>query len=52
MRDELEAKISLYPNRRNATIGRRIFTRDAAPRERLRPGDPEVRRHDLEDLYG
>ena len=52
VRDELEAKISLYPNRRNATIGRRLFTRDTAPRERPRPGDPEVRRHDLEDLYG
>jgi hypothetical protein len=26
--------VRFYPNRRNATIGRRIFTRDPAPRER------------------
>ena len=51
VRDDLEAKVGLYPNRRNATIGRRIFTRDAAPRERPRPGDPEVHWHSLEDLY-
>jgi hypothetical protein len=51
LRDELEAKVGLYPNRRNATIGRRVFTRDAAPRERPRSGDPEVRWHDLADLY-
>ena len=51
VRDDLEAKVALYPNRRNATIGRRVFTRDPAPRERARPGDPEVRWHDLADLY-
>jgi uncharacterized protein len=51
VRDELEAKVGLYPNPRNATIGRRIFTRDAAPRERGRPEDAVVRWHDLEDLY-
>jgi len=51
VRDDLEAKVGLYPNRRNATIGRRIFTRDPAPRERPRPGDAPVHWHDLEDLY-
>jgi len=51
VRDELEAKVGLYPNRRNATIGRRIFTREAAPRERGRPNDAVVRWHDLGDLY-
>jgi hypothetical protein len=52
VRDELEAKVALYPNRRNATIGRRIFSRDVAPpRERGRPEDAAVRWHDLEDLY-
>jgi AAA+ ATPase superfamily predicted ATPase len=51
VRDDLDGKVGLYPNRRNATIGRRIFTRDPAPRQRARPGDPEVRWHDLADLY-
>ncbi len=51
VREELEAKVGLYPNRRNATIGRRIFTRDPLPRERSQPGGPEVRWHDLADLY-
>jgi hypothetical protein len=45
------AKVALYPNRRHATIGRRVFTRDPAPRERARPGDPGLRWHDLVDLY-
>lgn len=51
VRDELEAKVALYPNRRHATIDRRVFTRDPAPRERARPGDPRLRWHDLADLY-
>ncbi len=50
-REDLESKVGLYPNRRNATIGRRIFTRDGPPRERTRAGDPDVRWHDLADLY-
>ena len=50
-RGDLEAKVGLYPNRRNATIGRRVFTRESAPRERPHPGGPEVRWHDLADLY-
>lgn len=51
VRDDLEAKVALYPNRRNATIGRRVFTRDPAPREKLRAGDHGITWHDLEDLY-
>jgi hypothetical protein len=51
VRDDLEAKVGLYPNRRNATICRRIFTREPEPRERPRPGDQDVRWHDLADLY-
>ncbi len=45
----LEAKVGRYPNARNATIGRRVFVRDApAP-----AGLPEnVRWHTLRDLYG
>lgn len=46
---ELEEKVSEYPNRRNATIGRRIFTRQGPPA-------PEgwgvgVRWFGLEELY-
>lgn len=51
LRAELDTKVALYPNRRNATIGRRLFTRDAAPRERLAAPEIVVRWHDLEDLY-
>jgi hypothetical protein len=51
VRGDLEAKVRLYPNRRNATIGRRIFTRAAPPRERGSPDDPNARWHDLADLY-
>ncbi len=46
---ELEQKIAAYPNRRNATLGRRVFARRvpaAAPR-----GTGAVRWHGLEDLY-
>jgi AAA+ ATPase superfamily predicted ATPase len=45
---ELEAKIRAFPNRRGATIGRRIFTRQAPPAGR---GAGEVRWYGLEDLY-
>jgi AAA+ ATPase superfamily predicted ATPase len=49
LRLELEEKVSRFPNRRAATIGRRLFTRDRVPAE------PEtgaaVRWHCLEDLY-
>jgi AAA+ ATPase superfamily predicted ATPase len=45
---ELEAKVKSYPNRRNATLGRRIFTRGKRPG---RPGSSAVRWHTLEDLY-
>jgi len=46
---EIEEKVKHYPNERNATIGRRIFTREP------RPGGAagsDVAWHDLEDLYG
>lgn len=46
---ELEEKIRDYPNRRDATIGRRIFTRQAPPAGA--DAFPEVRWHGLEDLY-
>lgn len=45
----IEKKAKLYPNRRNATLGRRIFTRHK------RPGtwndNADVRWHTLRDLY-
>jgi len=45
---ELEEKVARYPNPRNATIGRRVFTR-----QRLAPGKlaGKARWHCLEDLY-
>ena len=46
---ELEAKVRACPNRRGATVGRRLFVRQlpaGAPREESGP-----RRHDLDDLY-
>ncbi len=45
---ELADKAELYPNRRNATLGRRIFARRKRPG---RPADSGVRWHTLEDLY-
>jgi AAA+ ATPase superfamily predicted ATPase len=44
---EIEAKIPLFPNPRNATIARRVFTRE---RVRIR-GASNVRWHSLADLY-
>jgi AAA+ ATPase superfamily predicted ATPase len=44
---ELEAKISSYPNRRGATIGRRVFSRQA-PKDLEGAG---ARWHGLEELY-
>ncbi len=46
---ELEKKAKLYPNRRNATLGRRIFARRQRPGRRA--GDSAVQWHTLEDLY-
>lgn len=46
---ELEEKVRLYPNRRNATLGRRIFTRAERPGRRNAVSD--VRWHTLADLY-
>jgi len=45
---ELERKAGAYPNRRNATLGRRIFVRRAPAAAR---DSGAVRWHDLEDLY-
>ncbi len=46
---ELDEKVKLFPNRRNATLGRRVFARHK------RPGpvstDSSIRWHTLEDLY-
>ena len=45
--DEIERKVQRYPNERNATVGRMLFTRDAL-------GDDDtdgVHRYSLEDLY-
>lgn len=47
--EELEAKVAHYPNPRNATIGRRIFSR-TRPSGRGAAGGA-VRWHSLEDLY-
>lgn len=46
---ELQEKVERYPNPRNATIGRRIFTRHKQPQASSR--SPGVRWHSLEDLY-
>ncbi|MBI5367687.1 MAG: ATP-binding protein [Planctomycetes bacterium] len=53
---ELEEKVARYPNARQATIRRRLFTRRALPAARRggggpAPGAPEVRTHSLADLY-
>jgi uncharacterized protein len=45
---ELRHKAELYPNRRGATLGLRVFTRER-PAERALPKD--VRWHSLADLY-
>jgi len=46
---ELEEKVRLYPNRRNATIGRRVFARSGRPGGSVAGG---ARWHGLEELYG
>ena len=46
---ELDEKVKLYPNRRNATLGRRIFARRKRPGRE--PANSDVRWHTLEDLY-
>lgn len=44
---ELEIKLSSFPNPRNATLGKRLFTRTSAPTKI----DAGFRWHDLDDLY-
>ena len=46
---EVSKKVTLYPNPRNATIGRRIFTRSPVRKKGL--VSSEIRWHSLEDLY-
>ena len=46
---ELEGKVRRYPNARQATIGRRLFTRQALGKNRAKR--PELRHHTLDDLY-
>jgi hypothetical protein len=48
VKEELDEKVRHYPNRRNATIGRRIFTRQKPPAGEERAG---VRWVGLEELY-
>jgi hypothetical protein len=47
--EELDEKVRQYPNPRNATIGRRIFTRQEAPRGTGRAAG--MMWHGLEALY-
>jgi AAA+ ATPase superfamily predicted ATPase len=46
---ELEEKVRRYPNRRGATLGRRIFARQKPPTGETGPAG--VRWHGLEELY-
>ena len=46
----LDTKVGLYPNQRNATIGRHIFAK-ALPK-RLAPADTPIQWHSLEQMYG
>ena len=50
LRRELEDKVAHYPNRRNATIGRHVFTRMRIGAGRT-VGAPDIAWHCLEDLY-
>ena len=47
---ELDRKAAAYPNRRGATLGRRIFVRRLPAA--VQPASGTVRWHVLEDLYG
>jgi len=49
LRRELEAKVPLFPNGRNATIGRRFFLQRLP--KRLPRTEANERWHSLEDLY-
>lgn len=46
---EIEEKVARYPNERNATIGRRLFVRQAGAV--VRKDSSTIRWHTLEDLY-
>ena len=46
---ELNRKVPVYPNARNATIGRRLFLKKMP--SKVEPGSPNLRWHSLEDLY-
>ncbi len=47
--EELDRKVGAYPNRRNASIGRRIFVRRITVSQRAKID--QVRWHSLSDLY-
>jgi len=49
LEDELEAKVRAYPNRRNATIGKRIFVRQGKPARE--DGGTGARWVGLEEMY-
>jgi AAA+ ATPase superfamily predicted ATPase len=44
---ELDSRLPLYPNHREATLGRRLFVRSVKTRPKL----PDVTLHTLDDLY-
>jgi hypothetical protein len=46
---ELDRKVPLYHNPRNATIGRRLFLRKSPPK--MDTGSPDLKCHSLDDLY-
>ena len=46
---ELDAKVALYPNTRNATIGRRVFVRSL--KGKAKPAVPGLHVHTLADMY-
>jgi hypothetical protein len=46
---EIDRKVPIYPNPRNATIGRRLFLSKIPPR--MDTASPDLRCHSLDDLY-
>jgi hypothetical protein len=47
----LGEKVERFPNRRGATICRRLFTRDASSAAARKVLPDGVRWHDLQDIY-
>ena len=48
---EIDAKVERFPNRRGATICRRLFTREASSAAARKVLPDGVRWHDLQDIY-